>query len=606
MSAIPPIHVATSQSATPPPASRGTGAAQPGYPFAEAMRSAVSSAQPAAKASDPAGASGVSRSQFDRSKVAAAANAKRGEEPVSAPSSQTPSGNPASIASSSDGRNANSLEDIASPSVPADGVASSPVDGQAQSSTPILAIEDQSSGIASQRVRTPAEQSGSLPSDTRRKQTLPAKDADASASASGSSPVATATSLMVASVTVVVPQIPMVKVPAAAELTFGTKSSDTHTTTTDSSLSNSGVSPGLADRIPQAGVPAVATAVMPNEAGISTDGNGVFEHSATALRGKTTDDKSAAASSSAAPANTKATSDANQKSGPVQDSSGHPSSSVVDGTSAHAVAQGASSSPDDANNFNPVSGTGGGNSGATGADVSDKDRGSMGAHGGDASKSSSFAASIPPTATAAKDLPAPQSNHPDMGAGLQNSPSIFSSVSHSGPAGSSAPSTASPTTTHAATSDAFTALDSAASGERGVLLHAAPNQVAIGVSDPSLGWVEVRAERVSGQIAAALTTSSAASHAALTSVLPTMSTYLQEHQAGVHQVHVETSLAGGQTGTGSNGQASSQNQARSAPDNLTVANAASNAWNAAPVRSAAVASGQRNNFLHEGSFSIRA
>jgi flagellar hook-length control protein FliK len=150
------------------------------------------------------------------------------------------------------------------------------------------------------------------------------------------------------------------------------------------------------------------------------------------------------------------------------------------------------------------------------------------------------------------------------------------------------------------------ALDSAASGERGVLLHAAPHQVAVGVSDPSLGWVEVRAERVSGQIAAALTTSSPASHAALISVLPSMATYLQEHQAGVHQVHVETSLAGGQTGTGSNGQASSQNQARTAADNLTAANTASNSWNAAPVRSAAVAIGQRNNYLHEGHFSIRA
>ena len=81
-----------------------------------------------------------------------------------------------------------------------------------------------------------------------------------------------------------------------------------------------------------------------------------------------------------------------------------------------------------------------------------------------------------------------------------------------------------------------------------MLLHAAPHQVAVGVTDPSLGWVEVRAERVSGQIAAALTTGSAASHAALTSVLPTMATYLQEHHAGVHQVHVESSLAGDRRG----------------------------------------------------------
>ena len=140
-----------------------------------------------------------------------------------------------------------------------------------------------------------------------------------------------------------------------------------------------------------------------------------------------------------------------------------------------------------------------------------------------------------------------------------------------------------------------------------MLLHAAPHQVAVGVTDPSLGWVEVRAERVSGQIAAALTTGSAASHAALTSVLPTMATYLQEHHAGVHQVHVESSLAGGQAGTGSQGQASSQYDARTTTDTGTAINAATNSWNAVPVSSAAVASGQRNSFINEGHhFSIRA
>jgi flagellar hook-length control protein FliK len=145
-----------------------------------------------------------------------------------------------------------------------------------------------------------------------------------------------------------------------------------------------------------------------------------------------------------------------------------------------------------------------------------------------------------------------------------------------------------------------------------VLLHAAPHQVSVGVSDPSLGWVEVSAERVSGQIAAALTTSSAASHAALTSVLPAMATYLQQHQAGVQQVHVETSLAGGQAGTGSQGQSPSQSGARDSANsdsanNNTATNSASNTWNAAPTGRGAIPLSQNTNFIHDGyHLSIRA
>jgi len=548
--------------------------------------------------------------------MTAATNSKRGEKPVSAPSSQTPDGNPTTHVLSPDGQNANSSGSTASSSAVSYSGASSLVDGQAQSLTSIVGVEAQSSGITSQQVRTPDVESGSSTSDTHRKQTSPAKDTSASACASGSSTAATATSLTVASVTVVVPQISLVKIHSAAPispdastaLTFGTKSSHTHTTINDSSLSNSAVQPGLTGRIPQAGAPAEATGVVLNEASISTDLNAVFQHSATAHGDKATDERSTGTSSPAPAANTTATSASNQNSGTVDASSGHPSGSVADGNSANAVTHGTSNFPDDANTFNAANITDGNNFGGTGTNVatSGKDASSMAAHVGDSSKSSSLTGPIPASATDAKDLPALQSKHADTGAGLQNMSSIFSSASHSGAVGGSTTATVGSTTTHAATSDAFTALDSAASGERGVLLHAAPHQVAVGVSDPSLGWVEVRAERVSGQIAAALTTNSAASHAALISVLPTMATYLQDHQAGVHQVHVETSLAGGQTGTGSNGQASSQNQARTSADNLTAANAASNSWNAAPVRSAAVAIGQRNNFLHEGHFSIRA
>jgi hypothetical protein len=231
----------------------------------------------------------------------------------------------------------------------------------------------------------------------------------------------------------------------------------------------------------------------------------------------------------------------------------------------------------------------------------------MSIHGSDGSKSSSFTAAIPTGATAAKNFADPHANLADSSLGLHDSASLVLGGGHPGASGSFSSPAARSTVARGITSDAFTAIDSVATGERGVLLHAAPHQVAVGISDPSLGWVEVRAERISGQIAAALTTNSTASHAALTSVLPTMATYLQDHQAGVHQVHVETSLAGGQAGTGSNGQSSSQGEARTVPDNRNAASTATNSWNAVPLASATVAAGQRNNFINEGHhFSIRA
>jgi hypothetical protein len=190
---------------------------------------------------------------------------------------------------------------------------------------------------------------------------------------------------------------------------------------------------------------------------------------------------------------------------------------------------------------------------------------------------------------------------------LHDSSSVFSAVSYSGTGGNFSPSNTGVTAALATTSDAFTALDSAGAGERGVLLHAAPHQVAVGVSDPSLGWVEVRAERISGQITAALSTNSSASHAALTSVLPTMATYLQEHHAGVQQVHVETSLAWGQPGAGSQGQSPSQSDARTSPDNLAMPNSGNNSWNPTPVGRGTILASQATNLINEGHhFSIRA
>jgi hypothetical protein len=140
-----------------------------------------------------------------------------------------------------------------------------------------------------------------------------------------------------------------------------------------------------------------------------------------------------------------------------------------------------------------------------------------------------------------------------------------------------------------------------------VLLHAAPHQVAVGIADPSLGWVEVRAERIAGQVAAALTADSAASHAALTSVLPSMATYLQEQRAGVQQIHVETGLAGGQPGTGSQGQPSSQGDARTSPDKAAIASPGDTGWAVAPPGGGPIPASLGTNSMFEGRrFSIRA
>ncbi|MGB8480599.1 MAG: hypothetical protein WCE63_17475 [Acidobacteriaceae bacterium] len=617
MSAIRAMDAASPNRAPQASASAGPGGAESGHPFAEVMRSAVSPAQTAPRASDPPVASASSRAQFDRSSMTARTHSNRADGSVSNSSSQTPNGNPATRASNQDGQNADPLGSVTSSSAASDGVAPSLVDGQAQSSIPDTAVEGQSSGVASQRARMAATQTGSSPSETGRKQPPAAKGANASGGVSGAPTVATVASLTAASVSAIVPNIPVVKLPAGAPTgssattasTFGTKAIDAHTMAKDSSLSNPATASGLAGRIPQADGTAAVTGNVPHGPGIFPDGILDSQHPATVHGVQTIEERRSASANPETAANTTVTSSENQNGGSVNGPSGSQPASVADGISAPALTNSVSNSTADANTSNEVNPTGAGNSGAaaTNAVGSGGNRAATSIHSGDGSKSSSFTAAIATVATAAKDLPSPHTNPADSGVGLHDSAGLVSVVGHPGASGSFSPSAAGSTAARATTADAFTALDSAAAGERGVLLHAAPHQVAVGVSDPSLGWVEVRAERVSGQIAAALTTNSAASHAALTSVLPTMATYLQEHQAGVHQVHVETSLAGGQAGTGSQGQPSSQSEARTAPDNRTVANVATNSWNAVPVGSVAVATGQRNNFIHEGHhFSIRA
>lgn len=192
------------------------------------------------------------------------------------------------------------------------------------------------------------------------------------------------------------------------------------------------------------------------------------------------------------------------------------------------------------------------------------------------------------------------------GINISNTSSVFSGASHSNTTQNPEISNVGLATSHGTPSDAFSALDSAGTGERGVLLHAAPHQIAVGITDPSLGWVEVRAERIAGQIAATLSTNSTASHAALTSVLPTMATYLQDHHTGVQQVHVETGLGGGQQGAGSQGQPFSQNDAPGSTDNASIVNPAVNGWAVAPLGGGLVPTQGTGSIMEGHHFSIRA
>lgn len=106
------------------------------------------------------------------------------------------------------------------------------------------------------------------------------------------------------------------------------------------------------------------------------------------------------------------------------------------------------------------------------------------------------------------------------------------------PQGARLPSASSPTA-----SDAFAALDHVSS-EPNRILYATPHQLAVGVSDPQLGWLEVRAERSGGQLMAQVAADSASSHAVLAAALPAMTSYLQEQRAGVQSLAVAAQLAG--------------------------------------------------------------
>ncbi len=605
MSAIQPMDVATPHPAIPVHVSAAPGGAEPAAPFAEVMRSAVTPSQMAQRASYPSSASASSRSQFNRSNRTSGTDSNRVNASVSNASSQAMTGRPSIPTGNPDGVSVASS--VSATSSPADlnAAAASLVDGEAQSSITAADIGDRSSRGTTQPVRAAAETESS-PAVDFRKPTSSAKETNRGQGASGFSAVATAPSIAVVSFPLIVTRASIVNLSrdpgvassAADPISSKLKSVDGPPGRINSSISKAATAAAFAAHTSQEDGAAGSAGMLSHGAGISTDGI-IGSHNPVPLHeGQIID----------AHSNSSSKADATQNSNSSGDIGQNQSAVVGDGASTQPRANESAIVAGDPNSSNTVGVTGIGNLGAVGNDPvgSGGDRASTSVHGSDGLKDSGFTAAIPAVATAAKDLPASHANPADSDVGLQNSSSVFSG-NHSSATGGFFSSTAISTAPRATTADAFTALDSAASGERGVLLHAAPHQVAVGVSDPSLGWVEVRAERVSGQIAAALTTTTAASHAALTSVLPTMATYLQDHHAGIQQVHVETSLAGGQAGTGSQGQTASQSDARTRPDQIAAANSASSAWNSAPVASAIIPANHGTNVFQQGHhFSIRA
>jgi hypothetical protein len=102
--------------------------------------------------------------------------------------------------------------------------------------------------------------------------------------------------------------------------------------------------------------------------------------------------------------------------------------------------------------------------------------------------------------------------------------------------------------------NAFQRLDSG--GTPATLLHSSTHQIAVGVHDPSLGWLEVQTQSSAGHVSATLTASSAEAHASLAAQAPAITQYLADRDVSVHSLNVH-SQSDPQAGTSGGGQSQS-------------------------------------------------
>jgi hypothetical protein len=104
------------------------------------------------------------------------------------------------------------------------------------------------------------------------------------------------------------------------------------------------------------------------------------------------------------------------------------------------------------------------------------------------------------------------------------------------------------------------------------LLRANPHQVAVGVRDPSLGWIEIQAQSSSGHVSASLAASSLETHASLVAEVPALSQFIVERNVPIHVVSV--AMQGGEANSGQShsGSESPGQQAFAQPQSVAVTN----------------------------------
>jgi flagellar hook-length control protein FliK len=81
-------------------------------------------------------------------------------------------------------------------------------------------------------------------------------------------------------------------------------------------------------------------------------------------------------------------------------------------------------------------------------------------------------------------------------------------------------------------------------GTAPVVLHAGAQQVAVGVHDPSLGWVEIKTQSAAGHVDATLVASSGQTRDALAAQLPAISQFLEQRDVRVGTLVVNHQSAG--------------------------------------------------------------
>ena len=90
-------------------------------------------------------------------------------------------------------------------------------------------------------------------------------------------------------------------------------------------------------------------------------------------------------------------------------------------------------------------------------------------------------------------------------------------------------------------------------GTAPVVLHAGAQQVAVGVHDPSLGWVEIKTQSAAGHVDATLVASSGQTRDALAAQLPAISQFLEQRDVRVGSLVVNHQSAGSGTNHSGNG-----------------------------------------------------